>query len=130
MNIDKLNKRLLLTDYNKCLTDIYEKYFKYILCISYDKFIDRICNDLNIIKKFLADDEHVYQFNTLLYNSMVILGGLELTSEQSKRFNCLTKIENLPNIFYITYDKKLKECYFINICTLYNDMINIKVKIK
>ena len=129
MNTNKLNKHLILTDYNKYLINIYEKYFKYVLNINYEKFIDRICNDLNIIKEFLSDDDHVYQFNTILYNSMVILGGLSLTPEQSKRLNLLTKIENLPNIFFITYSKNEKECYFINICTLYNDMITFKMKV-
>lgn len=120
MNICKLNNQLLLTDYTKALQQSYYNHFRFILYITYDEFLNRICNDLNIINQFLEDD--IYQFQTLLYGSKIILGGLELTSEQSKRLNETLNYQ-LPNIFFIAYDKQLNICNYINIFSVYKDMI-------
>ena len=125
MNINKLNKQLIISDYNQYLNKIYNDYFKYVLGISYEKFIDKISNDLNIIKEFLSDDENVYQFKTILYDNLVILGGINLTPFQSERLNLLTKSE-YPNIFFIVYDKNSGGCYFVNIFTVYKGMITGK----
>lgn len=124
MNINKLNNQLLLSDYNNALKQAYYNHFKFILNITYDEFLTRICNDLNIINKFLEED--VYQFQSLLYDTKIILGGLELTSMQSKKLNAMLNYQ-LPNIFFIVYDQPLKICNYINIFSIFKDMIYCKV---
>lgn len=124
MNINKINKQLLISDFKESLLKCYNDKFKIILNISFDSFLNKLNTDLEDIKKFLNDDD-IYQLQSVIFDNYIILGGLHLTQLQCKRLNELKDIK-IPNLFFIAFDKKTNRCEILQVMSVYIGRNNIK----
>lgn len=112
MQIDKVNTKLILSDYTYVLNRIFNEYQYKDILVNTDRFsfIERLTNDFNKykLKKYIIGKEYIFGEPTSNYLDryhfkVVFLGCINLTKKEIKNIQ-KQGITHLPGMF--SYDHK------------------------